>query len=147
MIYLDIYKRLALDHSARSAHPRQVGRQARQVNSLKQNSVDAPMKEQQANAASTIEMAQGLDRLILQQSVLIQNLEHEARRNHSTTAALIALAQALIESHPSPTLLSHCFMDQIDAMGSILSPSQVDMYREDVQKLNLFILEVVNRKA
>lgn len=89
-----------------------------------------------------------LEMVIERQSLLLTNLAAEAKRSHSATTALIALAQALIESHPSPKLLARSFLDQIDAVGSLTTSTvQVEMYRDDLQKLNRFILDVVQRKS
>lgn len=88
-----------------------------------------------------------LERMVVQQSMLLSNLTEEAKRSHSATTALIALAQALIESHPAPETLARSFLDQIDSIGSLaMTPGQVDMYRDDIQKLNGFILDVVQRR-
>ena len=88
-----------------------------------------------------------LEVAIVRQSLLLTNLTDEAKKNHSAITALIALAQALIESHPSPDALARSFLDQIDSIGSLtISPSHAEMYRDDIQKINRFILDVVRRR-
>lgn len=88
-----------------------------------------------------------LERAIVRQSRLLMNLTDAARKNHSAITALIALAQALIESHPSPNVLERSFLDQIDSIGSLaISPSHAEMYRDDIQKINSFILDVIRRR-
>ena len=87
-----------------------------------------------------------LEQLMVRQSMVLQNLADESRRSHSATVALFALAQALIESHPAPADLAHSFLDQMDTIGSALPSHQVEMYREDVQRINHLIMQAVNRK-
>lgn len=86
-----------------------------------------------------------LEELLARQSRILSDLTDEAVKNHSIITALIALSQALVESHPNPTALAQSFLDQIDAIGSIASDKDVECYRSDIQKINAFILEVVNR--
>ena len=95
--------------------------------------------------SSAGERLQALERLLARQSMLLDKLAREAQRSHSAVAALIALAQALIDAPPEPSALSLSFLDQMDAMGSALAPEEAERYRDDMQRLNLLILDAVNR--
>jgi len=87
-----------------------------------------------------------LEEALLRQSRLLAALSDDARKNHSAITALIALAQALVESHPYPAALAKNFLDQIDKVGSAVSSEHAERYRADLQQINSYILDVVNRR-
>lgn len=89
---------------------------------------------------------EAVEKLLEQQTELLGKLAGQVRQSHSAMAAAIALAQALIESHPEPAVLSSHFMDQMDTMGSVLSADDITLYRDDMQKLHLHILYAANRR-
>lgn len=84
---------------------------------------------------------------VARQSALISALSEDAKKNHTAIASLIALTQALVESHPHPSILAQEFLDQIDRVASIVPPESAELYRSDLQKTSAFILDVANRKG
>ncbi|WP_157422030.1 hypothetical protein [Acidovorax sp. Root219] len=105
------------------------------------------MEQHPSEAHSPPASIQDLEAAIERQSQMLAGLAAEAERNHSTIAALIALGQALVESHPTPSAVAKSFLDQIDLVGSVVSSEQAERYRDDIQKINMFILDVVNRRS
>lgn len=90
---------------------------------------------------------QRLEVTVARQTHTLARLLDDASNNHAAITALIALGQALVESHPKPTALARSFLDQIDLVGSVVADDEAERYRADIQKLNALILDVVNRGA
>jgi hypothetical protein len=93
---------------------------------------------------ATLEM---LELAQARQAELMARLAEDAADNHSAVTALIALGQALIQSHPDPSALARSFLDQIDLIGAVVSDDQAERYRGDIQKINAYILDAVNRRS
>lgn len=105
------------------------------------------MEDDLRAGTSAVAVTQRLEDALVRQSQMLRALAAEVERNHATIAALIALGQALVESHPTPSAVAKSFLDQIDLVGSVVSGEQAERYRDDIQKINMFILDVVNRRS
>lgn len=103
------------------------------------------MENDLRTGTSAVAAIQRLEDALARQSQMLRALAAEVERNHATIGALIALGQALVEAHPTPSTVAKSFLDQIDLVGSVVTDEQAERYRDDIQKINRFILDVVNR--
>jgi len=103
------------------------------------------MEDDLRPGTSAVAAIQLLEVAVARQSQMLRSLAAEVERNHATIAALIALGQALVESHPRPSAVAKSVLDQIDLVGSVVTDGHAERYRDDIQKINRFILDVVNR--